>query len=91
MKCDPRITSSKPILKNVDSNPLSDVGLTITKEWLIQLAKKHGVTDATKLESSQVTLQNFVFKLRENKYEVDEGFFIELADALGLQYIPRMD
>ncbi|MBS7656292.1 hypothetical protein KEJ50_07365, partial [Candidatus Bathyarchaeota archaeon] len=65
--------------------------MTITKEWLIQLAKKHGVTDATKLESSQVTLQNFVFKLRENKYEVDEGFFIELADALGLQYIPRMD
>ncbi|MEM2843158.1 MAG: glycosyltransferase [Candidatus Bathyarchaeia archaeon] len=63
--------------------------MTITKEWLIQLAKKHGVADATKLESPQVTFQNFIFKLRENRYEVDEGFFTELADALGLQYIPR--
>jgi cellulose synthase/poly-beta-1,6-N-acetylglucosamine synthase-like glycosyltransferase len=65
------------------------VELTVTKKLLIELAKKHGVLVTDKLETTDVTVQNFVFKLKENKYKVGEGFFIELANILGLQYIPK--
>lgn len=62
------------------------IATTPSREWLIPSLKRRGIADLTPLEDPEVNEQNFIFALQRNRYPVDEEFFNELADELGLPF-----
>jgi len=60
---------------------------TLGKDWLLKKLKEYGKADLQALESPEVTEQNLIFVLQAHKVKVDECFFAELAEELGLPFI----
>jgi cellulose synthase/poly-beta-1,6-N-acetylglucosamine synthase-like glycosyltransferase len=65
--------------------------MTVTKEWLVELAKRHGAVNIAQLEASEIDKEHFVIALKQNKLKVDDGFFKELADELDLPFLTSAD
>jgi len=63
------------------------IATTLSKQWLIESLKKHGIVDVAPLQAPDVDEQNFIFALRRYKYVVQDDFFRDLANTLGLPYI----
>lgn len=60
---------------------------TLGKDWLLEKLKEYSKADLQALESPEVNAQNLIFALRTHKINVDEHFFAELAEELGLPFI----
>jgi len=58
-----------------------------SRDWLVTAAKRWGASNVGPLDSPQVSASNFVLALRREKVEPQEGFFVELANALRLPFI----
>jgi len=63
------------------------IATTLSKQSLIESLKKHGIIDVASLQAPGVNEQNLIFALRRYKYVVQDAFFKELANTLGLPYI----
>jgi cellulose synthase/poly-beta-1,6-N-acetylglucosamine synthase-like glycosyltransferase len=61
--------------------------MSVTKGQVIELLKSYGVSDLSVLENPEVNMQNLVFALQRSRIKVAEGFFVELANRLGLVYV----
>ncbi len=61
----------------------------VDKDTLISLLKKGGVSDPKVLEEVEVTEENLIFVLNQNKIKVNESFFVELANILGLPFLSK--
>ena len=59
---------------------------TMGKDRLEKL-REYSKADLHALESPEVTEQNLIFALQAHKIKVDERFFAELAEELGLPFI----
>jgi len=60
---------------------------TLSKHWLLESLRRHGISELAPLENPDVNEQNFVFALQRNRYVVKDDFFRELADVLGVPFI----
>ena len=60
---------------------------TLGKDWLLKKLKEYSKADLHALESPEVTEQNLIFALQAHKIKVDDRFFVELAEELGLPFI----
>ena len=58
----------------------------VNKGALIELLKKNGTRDLETLDDD-VSIENLIFVLKQKKYDIKEGFFVDLADLLGIPYI----
>ncbi len=76
-------------ISSVPSQPQETPRVTVrvTKEELILLLKKHGVTETKIVENPEVKAENVVSMLRKAKVKVPESFFKELAAELGLPFM----
>lgn len=63
------------------------IATTFSKQCLIESLKKHGIVDVASLQAPDVDEQNFIFALRRHKYVVQDEFFKELANTLGLPFL----
>jgi cellulose synthase/poly-beta-1,6-N-acetylglucosamine synthase-like glycosyltransferase len=63
------------------------IATAFSKQWLIESLRKHGIADVAPLQAPGVDEQNFIFALRRYKYVVQDDFFKELANTLGLPFI----
>jgi len=63
----------------------------VNKDALVLLLKRNGVSDLKVVEGIEVTEENFIFTLNQNKIKVDEHFFIELASILDLPFLSKKE
>ncbi len=61
----------------------------LNKDRLIELLKARGISDTLALEGPGVSEEDIVFILRKKKLKIDEAFFRDLANELGLPFIRR--
>lgn len=59
----------------------------IDKEYLISLLKKHCLEDLSFLEDSKIAADDVIVSLERAKVKVNEGFFTELANEIGVRYV----
>jgi cellulose synthase/poly-beta-1,6-N-acetylglucosamine synthase-like glycosyltransferase len=59
----------------------------ISKEEIIRLLKKHGVTETKIVENPEIKAEDVISTLRKAKVKVPDRFFEELAAAFGLSFI----
>jgi cellulose synthase/poly-beta-1,6-N-acetylglucosamine synthase-like glycosyltransferase len=57
------------------------------KARIIALLKSHEVADIDVLEKPEVSEHDLIFVLHRNAYGIDDGFFRDLANELGLAYV----
>ncbi len=66
--------------------PLSQKVTSVDKDTLVRLLKKNGAKDLEALVNN-VSVENLIYVLKQKKYRIDKGFFVDLADMLGIHYI----
>ncbi|RLI47294.1 hypothetical protein DRO61_08060, partial [Candidatus Bathyarchaeota archaeon] len=59
---------------------------SVNKDTLLELLKKHGTRDLDTLDDN-VSIESLIFILKQKKFNIKEGFFVDLADLLGIPYI----
>jgi cellulose synthase/poly-beta-1,6-N-acetylglucosamine synthase-like glycosyltransferase len=59
---------------------------SVNKNTLIELLRKNGTEDLDALEDN-VSIESLIFILKQKKFDISEGFFVELADLLAIPYI----
>jgi len=63
------------------------VATTLDKRWLMDRLRKYCTADLRSLDDPDVNERNLIFALQARKIRVDERFFADLADELGLPFI----
>ncbi len=61
---------------------------SVNKDTLLELLKKHGTRDLDTLDDN-VSVESLIFILKQKKFDIKEGFFVDLADMLGIPYIKK--
>jgi cellulose synthase/poly-beta-1,6-N-acetylglucosamine synthase-like glycosyltransferase len=61
---------------------------SVNKDTLIELLKKNGTRDLEDLDDD-VSVENLIFVLKQKKYKIQEAFFVDLADHLGIPSIEK--
>jgi hypothetical protein len=61
---------------------------SVNKDTLLDLLRKNGTRDLEDLDDN-ASVENLIFELKQKKYKIKEGFFIDLADYLGIPYIEK--
>ncbi len=87
-----RSVATATIEVNAVDTPLREPSLfnvSLTKEQLIALLKKHKVEDTEILESPDMRVENVIPTLRRAKVKAPEAFFKDLAAQVGLTYISQ--
>jgi len=59
---------------------------SVNKDTLIELLRKNGTEDLDAL-GDNVSVESLIFILKQKKFDISEGFFVDLADMLGIPYI----
>ena len=67
------------------------VTTAISKRWLIEKLRNYCNEDLSSLDNPKVNEQNLIFSLQARKINVNEGFFAELANELGVPFIQDGD
>lgn len=70
-------------------NPDPDNQYLITKDTLLHLLKKQGITDLSLLQDPEITAENLIPALQKYRIAVPELFYSTLADRLGLEFVEK--
>jgi uncharacterized protein YrrD len=67
---------------------ISQKASSVDRDALVELLRKNGTRDLEALGDS-VLVESLIFVLKQKKYMINEGFFVDLAELLGIPYLEQ--